>query len=157
MDMKLPRSLAIVVRSEVLGTTVVSVEAHTWADPGASEDIMLLAVKRGDVEAAVEAEETRYLDSHREAGPVEIDRQALARAASALVLAGDRTWDSIAADCGWTREDAAYSNGRRGDGQKVRELLGVAENNEAKHRPLDYDDANALVKVIGVDPVDVGL
>lgn len=156
MDYKLPPSLAIVVESDVLGSTAVSVPCYTLLDPDHPEKVCVV-VEMADVDAEIERLETRYLDSHKDSSDVSIDVSVLADAAKKRVLTGDRTWDGIAIDCGWTREDATASDGRRGDGQKVRELLGVAKGTTTTHRTLDYDDANALVKAIGLDPVDVGL
>jgi hypothetical protein len=157
MDYKLPPSLAIVVESEVLGKTAVSVPVST--DSIVNDGRVWLSFALDILESEVDALETRYVDSHQAGNEadVNIDIDTLRKAAEYRVLQGDRTWDAIAADCGWTRADASYSEGRRGDGQKVRELLGVAQGKQSTHRVLEYDDANALVKAIGLDPVDVGL
>lgn len=158
MDPRLPHGIVVVVESEVLGTTAMSVPIRELSseEAPAPPDIAF-AVDQRDIADELERLETRYLNSHKETSDVEIDVAALADAAKKRVLIGDRTWDGIAVDCGWTREDATASEGRRGDGQKVRELLGIAKGTNTTHRTLEYDDANALVKAVGLDPVDVGL
>lgn len=149
MEYILPRSLAIVVESDVIGSTAVSVPAYP--QDGGAEGVQMIGFFLTDVEAKLREEEARYRkDMKTGQHEVIIDISALRKAAEQRVLMGDRTWDMIGADCDWTREDDEYTDGRRGDGQKVRALLEGT-------RSLTYDEANALIKAIGVDPVDVGL
>lgn len=159
IEMKPPPSLAVVVESDVIGLAAVSVPVRKHNPPTEDprQDLYFVGFDPEDVEAELEILETNYLDSHREPADVEIDVEYLAKAASDAVVMGNYTWDTLAADCGWTRQDKGYSSGRRGDGQKVRELLGITRGPNTVHRPLAYDDAQALVRAVGLDPVDVGL
>lgn len=153
MSVKLAPTIPVVVESDVLGRTAFSVPTHQERGEVVVDGRLNFYVEADDIHEAIEHRETAYLDSLEDPNEeVEIDKQTLSRAAEWRVLTGDLTWDSLAAKCGWTREDNEYTTGRRGDGQRVRALL----SGETK-RNLTYDEATALVKALELDPVDIGL
>lgn len=158
MEYKTPPSLAIVVESDVIGKTAVSVPCQEQGSYGQDEDQIFVAFSLKDVDEAIERLETQYLDSQdaekAKTNPWAIDIDELRRAA-ARKMQGGENWDTIAARIGWVRAAAKSKDGFKPDGERVKHLLGLRPD-----RPdpaINYEDGLDLCKGLDLDPVDVGL
>lgn len=147
-EYKLPKTIAVVVQSDVIGATAVSVPV---VDTLETDSGFSLLITKDAVDAAIEEEEMKFTKPHEE--DLAIDQEELARLVSQEVVLGNRNWPQIAEDCGWTRTNR--KGDRVGDGERVRAMLGIGP--AARPTPITYDEANALVKAIDADPVDVGV
>jgi len=158
MEIQPPRTLAFVVESDVLGKTAISVPCHEVKVHGLdSEEEILLSANRVEIEDEIDRRETEYLDAHEaKVNPWQLDRDELRRQVQKRIDRGD-TYGTIAAEIGWTRADNKNKSGFRPDGARVKRCIGMRTDAHHPNAALQLEDAEALCRVLGLDPVDVGL
>lgn len=151
-DVRLARSIPVIVDSPIIGKTAFSVPLEDVSDTGQE---YVIRIPKAAIEDEIEHREEAMLESkpregiHR--GDVAVGR--LAAIAREKVEDGELTWYEIAARCGWF---ARASGGRQQpDTQRVQRVLGLKPGHEEK-RFIRADVADALAAALNVDPVEAG-
>lgn len=142
---KLPRSLAVVIDSDVLGKIAVSVPAEEVQL--ASPDHLAVSVRLADIQAEREEREANYL---RQQDTQLVPNAPLRAEFEAQAHSGQITAADLAAYLGWSRA----KNGQAvPDRDKVLDVLGISRERHKIPYPMAVDIARGL----NVDPAEVGL
>lgn len=150
--MRLPKTIAVTVESDTLGTIAVSVPVEWSAPERGSENAYASA--RWDpreLDAAIEERESRPSPQMIRRGPGSIDAAPLRDAAIEAVVQGEETWSALAFRAGYTREKGGNV---AADIRRFKRDLGVTPSDP--HKTLTASTARRLAAGLNLDPVDLG-